>query len=389
MSLSGQLPITKVTVGALRELSSSLSELELVGMEKFSDDVFAGPLGQLPLLTKLVLRGSSTVGPKTAQAVADHCPKLKILNLNYTAVPPVSVAGVLENCPHLETLKVAGIPNWTDSTFAKFITKLSATERPVYQHLSALKFRQTQLTEASLNPFLAFFPNLKRLDISFTGVLHIPQSIPSQLEKLSVKSTKVHLHELLPMLSFMSGLKTLSLGALGTGQGATTAMGNSSALTMTDKDLGSLTAALAMMPQLESVDLVQNSKLGKTDRQRESLRAFVSTVGRRCKYLNLGGIVSLDSSVLSGLLSDGDKPNSPLETLVLSNTAVDDEAATYIASCPALSTLDLSGTKFTRDGVIRVIDGCSRLEKLDLTSCRGVPVQERRRFFEVWKEEQT
>lgn len=167
------------------------------------------------------------------------------------------------------------------------------------------------------------------------------------------------------MLSFMSGLKTLSLGALGTGQGATTAMGNSSALTMTDKDLGSLTAALAMMPQLESVDLVQNSKLGKTDRQRESLRAFVSTVGRRCKvinpqchrlvrgltsiqYLNLGGIVSLDSSVLSGLLSDGDKPNSPLETLVLSNTAVDDEAATYIASCPALSTLDLSGTKFTR-----------------------------------------
>lgn len=56
MSLSGQLPITKVTVGALRELSSSLSELELVGMEKFSDDVFAGPLGQLPLLTKLVLR---------------------------------------------------------------------------------------------------------------------------------------------------------------------------------------------------------------------------------------------------------------------------------------------------------------------------------------------
>lgn len=99
MSLSGQLPITKVTVGALRELSSSLSELELVGMEKFSDDVFAGPLGQLPLLTKLVLRGSSTVGPKTAQAVADYCPKLKILNLNYTAVPPVSVAGVLENAP--------------------------------------------------------------------------------------------------------------------------------------------------------------------------------------------------------------------------------------------------------------------------------------------------
>ncbi|TFL06691.1 hypothetical protein BDV98DRAFT_588926 [Pterulicium gracile] len=370
MSLSGQLPITKVTVGALRELSSSLSELELVGMEKFSDDVFAGPLGQLPLLTKLVLRGSSTVGPKTAQASL-----------------PCLLLGSWRT--HLETLKVAGIPNWTDSTFAKFITKLSATERPVYQHLSALKFRQTQLTEASLNPFLAFFPNLKRLDISFTGVLHIPQSIPSQLEKLSVKSTKVHLHELLPMLSFMSGLKTLSLGALGTGQGATTAMGNSSALTMTDKDLGSLTAALAMMPQLESVDLVQNSKLGKTDRQRESLRAFVSTVGRRCKYLNLGGIVSLDSSVLSGLLSDGDKPNSPLETLVLSNTAVDDEAATYIASCPALSTLDLSGTKFTRDGVIRVIDGCSRLEKLDLTSCRGVPVQERRRFFEVWKEEQT
>lgn len=35
-------------------------------------------------------------------------------------------------------------------------------------------------------------------------------------------------------------------------------------------------------------------------------------------------------------------------------------------------------------GLFHILDGCPYLEKLDLTSCRGVKVGERRRFFEVW-----
>jgi hypothetical protein len=34
-------------------------------------------------------------------------------------------------------------------------------------------------------------------------------------------------------------------------------------------------------------------------------------------------------------------------------------------------------------GLFPIIDSCPMLERLDLTSCRGVSVADRRRFFEV------
>ena len=37
----------------------------------------------------------------------------------------------------------------------------------------------------------------------------------------------------------------------------------------------------------------------------------------------------------------------------------------------------------TEVGLFHVLDACPHLQKLDLTSCRGVKVGERRRFFEV------
>ena len=33
-----------------------------------------------------------------------------------------------------------------------------------------------------------------------------------------------------------------------------------------------------------------------------------------------------------------------------------------------------------------IIDACTRLASLDLASCRGVRLTDRRRFFEVWEE---
>ena len=35
------------------------------------------------------------------------------------------------------------------------------------------------------------------------------------------------------------------------------------------------------------------------------------------------------------------------------------------------------------NGLFPILDACSELESLDLTSCRGINVRERRRFFEV------
>ena len=97
-----------------------------------------------------------------------------------------------------------------------------------------------------------------------------------------------------------------------------------------------------------------------------------------------------------------DEGPAQLVQLNLNNTAVDDTAAPYISACVHLQTLELAGTKFSSTslycglycmsdclastsgaGLFPIIDACERLENLDLTSCRGVKVSDRRRFFEV------
>ena len=54
----------------------------------------------------------SRVGTLTVEAITTHCPNLLSLDLSHTSVTPVSLAGVLQNCGRLETLKVAAIKNW-------------------------------------------------------------------------------------------------------------------------------------------------------------------------------------------------------------------------------------------------------------------------------------
>lgn len=78
----------------------------------------------------------------------------------------------------------------------------------------------------------------------------------------------------------------------------------------------------------------------------------------------MAGIPRLKSSDLVGLLprgarrpdmddldssseGDGHYESSPLQTLILNNTNVDDKAWRYIASCENLRTLELAGTKLS------------------------------------------
>lgn len=64
--------------------------------------------------------------------------------------------------------------------------------------------------------------------------------------------------------------------------------------------------------------------------------------------LNLGGIPSLHSSELAGLVPDTVEQGPPeLRTLVLNYTNVDDDAAPFISSCEHLETLKVGSTKFT------------------------------------------
>lgn len=256
-------------------------------------------------------------------------------------------------------------------------------------YLQTLKLRQTFLSDNTLIPFLAICPNLRRVDLSFTLIRHPSQLLAGKpLEKLSLTSTKITGAELLSAVADRPGLVTLNIAVLGGGQGSTAAISNSSAMSMTDQTLRDLTDLLESCVHLEKVNLVGNTKLGMTGRRDSAMADFIRRVGRKCKVLNLSSISALRSSDLQGLLPETSEDGpSNLQVLILNNTTVDDDAAPYISSCPSLETLAVGGTRFTSAGLFPIIDACTKLQKLDLTSCRGVRVGDRRRFFEVWEEE--
>lgn len=148
-----------------------------------------------------------------------------------------------------------------------------------------MKLRQAPLSDAVVNPILAACPNLQRLDLSFTSVKHPILPATNLLEKLVLTSTKIASAELVTMVRALPKLKTLALGAMGGGQGSSAAISNTSAMTMTDESLRSLTGILEGCPDLERVNLVGNTKLGFTGRRGPdaALAYFIRRVGRRCK----------------------------------------------------------------------------------------------------------
>lgn len=386
IKLSQSLPgVQKQTVTSIAR-NHGLRELSLIGLDQYSDTLFASLISSLPQLRILVLRGCTQVSVKTAKAAAS-CSSLTSVNFNYTTVTPVSLGAVLTSCSCLEVLKVAGIPSWTDKGFSKLLNTLSKTPGIVFKNLQNLKLRQLALSDASVQPFLTHCPNLKRLDISFTHVRRRPigYTIPP-LEKISLTSINMGASDLLMLVVMLRDLRTLSVGALGSGQGSSAGLGNSSAMSMTDEWLGRLIDVLEELENLEKVSLVGNSKLGLTNNK--MLSEFIRKVGRRCKHLNLSGLQHLKSQNLSGLMSEISSSGPPrLEELILNHTGIDDKAAPYISCCSSLSALKLAGTKITSVGLFPIIDACPRLEQLDLTSCRGIRVADRRRFFEVWERE--
>ncbi|KAJ8084219.1 hypothetical protein PM082_002986 [Marasmius tenuissimus] len=389
---SNKLPGAKMnTILAVPRLNPSLRELVLEGFGTISDDKFASLFPHLTELRTANLRGCTKVGLKTVVAIAKSCPHLKVANFNYTSAPPVSIGDLLLSCRELEVLKLAGISNWTDATFSKLVKALDTNL--VFVALRTLKLRMLSITDNNLNFMISLFPNLRRLDLTFTptkhpAILSSPES--PDLEKLSLTSTQVTASDLLAIIARYPHLKTLSLGALGIRESSKATISNSSAMTMSDTTLRGLTAILVNFRDLEAVSLVANTKLCVTgpSHDESAVQEFVRQVGRRCKYLNLSGIPSIRSDDLTGLMSeDANEPASPLERLLLNQTAIDDAASPFISCCRNLVSLEVSGTKLTNEGLFQIVDACPSLAYLDLTSCRGVPVKDRRQFFQVWEEE--
>ena len=173
----------------------------------------------------------------------------------------------------------------TDTTFSKLWNILPIADGFQLPNLRSLKLRQAALSDAVLNPILAICPNLERLDLSFTLVKRPVLPAGHLLEKIVLTSTKISSSDLLAILTAQTRLKVLAIGAMGGGQGSSAAISNTSAMTLTDETLRSLTNILGGCPEIERVNLVGNTKLGFTGRRGPdaALAYFVRKVGRRCK----------------------------------------------------------------------------------------------------------
>ncbi|TFY56405.1 hypothetical protein EVG20_g8934 [Dentipellis fragilis] len=381
--LGGERPVSKFTVGAVVDVAKNVTSLQLIGFDKIMDQSLAAVISRFPLLRLLNLRGCTKASTKTIEAVSKRCRNLAVLNLNYTSTPPVALAPLLIS--HKDSLE-------TDAAVAKLLAALPLDDDYSLPALRTLKLRETSITDTTLNVLLPKCPNIEHLDLSFTGVRHpvfLTGTLQPSLEKLSLTSTAVSSNDLLAIVRNLPKLSILAIGALGGGQGKASAIGNTSAMSLTDDTLRDLTEVLAGLDGLESVNLVGNTKLGLGSRREHALSEFIRRVGYRLKRLNLAGITSLRSSDLEGLSIEsnvgGEAPR--LEELNLNNTKVDDDSAEYISQCASLVSLEVAGSKMTSEGLHIIVDACTRLRKLDVTSCRGVPVVERRRFFEAHESE--
>ncbi|KIP12014.1 hypothetical protein PHLGIDRAFT_98774 [Phlebiopsis gigantea 11061_1 CR5-6] len=345
--------VSKHVVAAITRRASTrenLRELHLRSLDKVPDATFASVIEKLPVLRVLDLGGCAKVAAQTVHAAAACCSHLNVLNVNHTAVPPVALAPILQKCPDLTVLKVAGIPSWTDANATKLLIALGLKDDPAlrFPNLRTLKLKLTPVGDQVLNTILEICPGIRRLDVSFTNIQR-PASLiqTTSLEKLSLTSTAMSSADMLKTVTGMTGLRSLALGALGRKGGSSIAVANTSVMTMTDETLRKLTKALTGCERLASVNLAGNTKLGSVSGS--ALTSFVGQIGRNCEALNLSGIPGLRSAHLEGLLGEtAEESVSPLRELALNNTGIDDAAAPFISTCKSLQTLEVGSTKLTR-----------------------------------------
>ncbi|KEP48968.1 RNI-like protein [Rhizoctonia solani 123E] len=387
--LSADLPgVNTMVVKAIGAYNTGiLSALDLTRLPAINDQVFAKVVARLPELERLVLRGCSKAGPLVLEAAASNCPRLRVLNMNYTVATPRSIFSVLLACKELEVLKIAGVPKLVSGCVAvlinSYIEENPDDELPIFTSLRSLKIRLTNLSDSDLATIFPHCPNLTTLDISFTPIKKIPIVDPfPPLKKLSLTSTRISGTNLVHILENSPGLEVLYLGAYGETVGGAPGITNN----LTDSLLREVTNALVHCSAIRNVNLAGNPKLGTSGSVRRALQDFFRRVGRRCETLNFENVPQLHSGDLEGLLciSDDDQP-SPLRSLNVARTGVNGDAAMFIAACSKLEVLNMAATRFGKEELFMILDCCPDLVKIDLTGCRSISVQDRRRFFEVWE----
>lgn len=168
----------------------------------------------------------------------------------------------------------------TDAAFVKLWTAIGLPDKNRLLNLRSLKLRHAEIGDVTLNTILSICPEIRRLDVSFTNIRRPSLLLRHKiLEKLSLTSTAIASSDLLAIVSDLPELRALSIGALG----SSGARSNVSVTTMVmrEETLSVLTQILEHYPNLESVNLVGNSKLCTFSST--TMSAFIQRVGKNCK----------------------------------------------------------------------------------------------------------
>ncbi|KAF9369892.1 hypothetical protein CPC16_004112 [Podila verticillata] len=147
---------------------------------------------------------------------------------------------------------------------------------------------------------------------------------------------------------------------------------------------------------LHTLSFFGNPQIGQSKRVNHSLRLLLKQVAPTLRRLELG-YTRITSDVLMSLLpfeplilheaddviaEDNMNVNMVLEELGLDETPLGSEAWAVLSQLRRLNRLSLANTRMEQEAVERVIQACTQITSLDLTSCRAIPIRKRRSLLQ-------